>query len=266
MGLLFSLFALNRSYNIYLDILVYIRTMLFKRDLDLFCLDKDMHIYNYKSKFPYLYENSYASNITVLYFHGSGGSIFSRGFIVKLFRAYGINFIMPEYPLTTPGLLTYENTINYFKDIDIIIDKHKVTITHVWGTSLGGFYAKYYAKTHSNIKNLILFHSPWNLKLETVSRYVKFASISNDLWLLFQCPTDLSCKIYYIKAKCDTIFPITNYPKNAIVLYTRGSHGTFTLTEMKAIIKSITDLTDYDVEQLTQFYIEYLVYIYTPRI
>lgn len=107
----------------------------------------------YKTIYIHSLEKNY--DRTILYLHGSGGTIHDREFICKFFDALEVNYLIVEYPLKRKNLLQKQSMKLFKEMLDQIYEYHNLEKDIIWGTSLGGMVALHLFSIDLSYKYLI---------------------------------------------------------------------------------------------------------------
>jgi len=169
------------TYNAKNTVNSFVEDILFKRhsSINLTKL-RDKFIYTYEGvETTYIISNNPNYKRSVLYLHGSGGTIHDREFICQMFDYFKVNYILLEYPLTIKNILSSSKTNKLLDVINYIFKYHGLEKDIIWGTSLGGTLATKIFNIDIGFKALVHCVSFFSLAKSDDSRISTMASIYN---------------------------------------------------------------------------------------
>jgi len=239
----FGAFTLRNSFN------SVVNKVLFNRYTNLnLTKHRKKNFYNYE-KFKTIYIHSLDKNYsqTVVYFHGSGGTIHDREFVCQMLDYFEVNYIIVEYPIGMNDVLLPENLKQMSEAVDYILEYHKLEHDVIWGTSLGGNVATWLFNNNKKYKKLVHCVSFFDLSdsdSKTISSVSKLYRITLPKNITNEKLIDDDRKKLIISTKRDEYFKSqiqthqVTESENVKILYVSGSHSTIQLQNASKDISS----------------------------
>ena len=193
-------------------------------------------------KTMYIYSINEEYKHTVVYLHGSGGSIHDREFICQMLDEFKVNYIVMEYPIGMSNILSKTNISKINVALDEILLYHNLKHDILWGTSLGGNIATWIFNHNPNYNKLIHCISFFDLSTSDkplVSSVAKIHSLTLPSSITKEKfnPKDTRPKLI-ISSKTDEYFHsqlnIHNIKEtdSIKILYVSGSHANIQLQDI----------------------------------